>query len=39
MRICRKRYEKVGLNEKVYCPDGTANLVDADSVIEVAVKC
>ncbi len=26
---CTKRYQRVGLQEKVYCPDGTAHLVDS----------
>jgi hypothetical protein len=28
MKVCGKRYRKVGKGEKVYCPDGTAHLVD-----------
>ncbi len=28
LRVCNKRYEKVTKGEKVYCPDGTAHLVD-----------
>ena len=28
MKACSKRYRKVGKGEKVYCPDGTAHLVD-----------
>ncbi|MGD6806896.1 MAG: hypothetical protein ACQCN4_08045 [Candidatus Bathyarchaeia archaeon] len=28
---CIKRYRKVSLGEKVYCPDGTAHLVDEAS--------
>ena len=28
LKACRKRYSKVGRGEKVYCPDGTAHLVD-----------
>ncbi|MCW4004722.1 MAG: hypothetical protein NWE95_12505 [Candidatus Bathyarchaeota archaeon] len=26
--MCSERYRLVGKNEKVYCPDGTAHLVD-----------
>jgi hypothetical protein len=26
--VCSKRYRKVKKGEKVYCPDGTAHLVD-----------
>ncbi|HSV50016.1 MAG TPA: hypothetical protein VLH35_06835 [Candidatus Acidoferrales bacterium] len=29
---CLKRYKKVNLYEKVYCPDGTAHLVDEASL-------
>jgi len=25
---CKRRYAKVTVGEKVYCPDGTAHLVD-----------
>jgi hypothetical protein len=32
MKACSKRYRKVGKGEKVYCPDGTAHLVDEDIV-------
>ena len=32
MKICRKRYYKVEKGEKVYCPDGTAHLVDYASI-------
>lgn len=28
MKACSKRYRKVGKGGKVYCPDGTAHLVD-----------
>jgi hypothetical protein len=36
MKACGKRYRKVGKGEKVYCPDGTAHLVDADVEIQIA---
>jgi hypothetical protein len=26
---CKRRFEKVTLGEKVFCPDGTAHLVDS----------
>jgi len=26
---CRRRFSKVSVGEKVYCPDGTAHLVDS----------
>jgi hypothetical protein len=28
LHMCSERYRKVGKDEKVYCPDGTAHLVD-----------
>jgi hypothetical protein len=28
MKVCSKRYNIVTKGEKVYCPDGTAHLVD-----------
>jgi hypothetical protein len=28
LRLCNKRYRKVAKDGKVYCPDGTAHLVD-----------
>jgi hypothetical protein len=36
MKACGKRYRKVGKGEKVYCPDGTAHLVDEDTECYVA---
>jgi hypothetical protein len=35
-KVCSKRYGKVGKGEKVYCPDGTAHLVDENIEIHVA---
>jgi hypothetical protein len=35
IKECRIRYRKVKKGEKVYCPDGTAHLVD-DASIAVA---
>ncbi|MCL2477281.1 hypothetical protein [Candidatus Bathycorpusculum sp.] len=32
-RPCIKRFRKVRLGEKVYCPDGTAHLVDQASLL------
>ena len=26
---CKRRYAKVNIGEKVFCPDGTAHLVDS----------
>ncbi len=28
LHVCNERFRRVGRNEKVYCPDGTAHLVD-----------
>jgi hypothetical protein len=28
LHLCSERYRKVAKDEKVYCPDGTAHLVD-----------
>ena len=28
LQVCRGRYLRVAKGEKVYCPDGTAHLVD-----------
>jgi hypothetical protein len=28
MHACAKRFALAGLNDKVYCPDGTAHLID-----------
>jgi hypothetical protein len=36
MKECRKRYRKVGKGGKVYCPDGTAHLVDTECEIQIA---
>jgi len=30
--MCSERYRLVGKGEKVYCPDGTAHLVDQDNI-------
>jgi hypothetical protein len=32
LRVCRVRYKNVEKGEKVYCPDGTAHLVDQEDV-------
>jgi hypothetical protein len=37
MKACCKRYSKVGKGEKVYCPDGTAHLVDEDAEFQVVL--
>jgi hypothetical protein len=28
LHMCSERYRRVGKDEKVYCPDGTAHIVD-----------
>ncbi len=34
LRACNKRYGKVSKGGKVYCPDGTAHLVDEGAVTQ-----
>jgi hypothetical protein len=34
LKLCSKRYKNVNKGEKVYCPDGTAHLVDDSSVVQ-----
>lgn len=31
IRACQKRFQHAKKNEKVYCPDGTAHLIDTDA--------
>jgi hypothetical protein len=35
-KACSKRYSKVEKGGKVYCPDGTAHLVDEEIEFQVA---
>jgi hypothetical protein len=37
MKVCSTRYRKVGKGGKVYCPDGTAHLVDEETLCYAAV--
>lgn len=37
MKVCVTRYRKVGKGGKVYCPDGTAHLVDEETDCYVAL--
>jgi hypothetical protein len=37
MKVCVTRYHKVGKGGKVYCPDGTAHLVDEETDCHVAL--
>jgi hypothetical protein len=39
MKACSVRYRKVGKGGKVYCPDGTAHLVDENVECSVAGVC
>ena len=34
LKACGKRYRKVAKGEKVFCPDGTAHLVDQGAVTQ-----
>jgi len=36
MKACSKRYSKVGKGGKVYCPNGTAHLVDENVEFQIA---
>jgi hypothetical protein len=38
LKECSKRFQKAIKGDKVYCPDGTAHLVDEDS-IRTIVEC
>ena len=38
MKTCGKRYGKVGKGGKVYCPDGTAHLVDENVEIQIVPR-
>ena len=35
MKACKKRYTKVAKGGKVYCPDGTAHLVDEGTAFQI----
>ena len=32
LKECNKRYQRAAKGDKVYCPDGTAHLVDESSI-------
>ncbi len=34
LKACNRRYEKVAKGGKVFCPDGTAHLVDQATLIQ-----
>ena len=34
LKACKKRYAKVAKGEKVYCPDGTAHLIDEGTTFQ-----
>ena len=34
LKECSNRYQKALLGDKVYCPDGTAHLIDSGSLTE-----
>jgi hypothetical protein len=33
IKSCSKRYQKAAKWDKVYCPDGTAHLIDESSIV------
>jgi len=40
LKECSARYRKAIVGEKVYCPDGTAHLIDSGSVTDnLTVVC
>lgn len=39
MKACSQRYRKVVKGGKVYCPDGTAHLVDEETEYAIAELC
>jgi hypothetical protein len=36
LKECSYRYQKASLGDKVYCPDGTAHLIDSGSATETS---
>ena len=32
LKLCNKRFQRANQGDKVYCPDGTAHLIDSASV-------
>jgi hypothetical protein len=34
LKECSTRYKKTAVGDKVYCPDGTAHLIDNGSIID-----
>ncbi len=39
IKECNKRFQKVATGGKVYCPNGTAHLVDDSSIIITSDIC
>ncbi len=39
LKECSVRYKKAQVEDKVYCPDGTAHLVDSGSLENADVVC
>jgi hypothetical protein len=39
LKACNKRYQKTHKGDKVYCPDGTAHLIDSASYAATEVVC
>jgi hypothetical protein len=39
LQACNKRYQRAHKGEKVYCPDGTAHLIDSASISNPEIVC
>jgi hypothetical protein len=39
LKACNQRYQKAHKGDKVYCPDGTAHLIDNASYPSAEVVC
>ena len=38
LKDCSKRYHKTLKGDKVYCPDGTAHLIDDSSIVQCPTR-
>ncbi|NLF87538.1 hypothetical protein GX563_01805 [Candidatus Bathyarchaeota archaeon] len=39
LKECSKRYQRTQKGDKVYCPDGTAHLIDSASIPHTELVC